>query len=301
MRALGWWRAWTQQQPRALEVASLVLGGDAAEDAGGVTTLALGVEDLEHVLPDLAGLLGGVETLPDTGLLVVADDGSRLGVVGSEALLEGLRVVVGALDEGLASDVILHILLGRVEGAVVGASGSGVDEAAGNAGDEQGVVDLQLDSVLKLLVARLEHSIESLSLGDCTGEAVEDEASLALLVVLQLLLNHANDDVIADETTLVHDLLGFPTERSLLGDLGSQHVTSGQMTAVELLLDLGSLGALASTWGADEDHANLLGGELAGAASRAVLKSLDSRLEALDRVGQLLDCFLNETAHFDGL
>jgi len=263
MRALRWWRAWTQQQPRALEVASLVLGGDAAEDAGGVTTLALGVEDLEHVLPDLAGLLGGIETLPDTGLLVVADDGSRLGVVGSKALLEGLRVVVGALDKGLASDVILHVLLGRVEGAVVGASGSGVDEAAGNAGDEQGVVDLQLDSVLKLLVARLEHSIESLSLGDCTGEAVEDEAvrlvrrlalrwlcnscataaercplagfatdrsdipSLALLVVLQLLLNHANDDVIADETTLVHDLLGFPAERSLLGDLGSQHVTSG--------------------------------------------------------------------------
>lgn len=43
--------------------------------------------------------------------------------------------------------------------------------------------------------------------------------ALALLVVLQLLLDHANDDVVADKAALVHDLLGFSSERSLLSDL----------------------------------------------------------------------------------
>lgn len=48
--------------------------------------------------------------------------------------------------------------------------------------------------------------------------------SLALLVVVQLLLDHADDNVIADEAALVHDLLGFAAERGLLGDLRAQHV-----------------------------------------------------------------------------
>lgn len=51
--------------------------------------------------------------------------------------------------------------------------------------------------------------------------------SLTLLIVLQLVLDHADHNFIADKSTLVHDLLGFPTERCLLCDLGSKHVASG--------------------------------------------------------------------------
>jgi len=51
-----------------------------------------------------------------------------------------------------------------------------VDEAAGDAGDEEGVVDLKLDGVLELLVTGLEHGVEALGLGHGTGEAVEDES-----------------------------------------------------------------------------------------------------------------------------
>lgn len=51
--------------------------------------------------------------------------------------------------------------------------------------------------------------------------------ALALGVVVELLLDHANDNVVADETALVHDLLGLPAERCLLGDLGPKHVTCG--------------------------------------------------------------------------
>lgn len=51
--------------------------------------------------------------------------------------------------------------------------------------------------------------------------------ALALLVVVELLLDHANDNVVTDETTLVHDLLRFAAKGSLLSNLRSQHVTSG--------------------------------------------------------------------------
>lgn len=56
---------------------------------------------------------------------------------------------------------------------------------------------------------------------------VENLPALALLVALELLPNHANHDLVADQAASVHDLLGLDTERSLLGNLRSQHVTGG--------------------------------------------------------------------------
>lgn len=86
--------------------------------SGDVAVAAL-LEDSQDVLPHSAGLLAGVDASPDVGLLVVRDDRAGLVVVGSQALLEGGLVVVGTLDEGLASDVVGHGLLGRVEDFVV--------------------------------------------------------------------------------------------------------------------------------------------------------------------------------------
>lgn len=124
-----------------------------------------------------------------------------------------------------------------------------MNQAAGDAGNEEGVVNLQLDGMLELALALLEHGIQALGLGDGAGEAVEDEAvgkgsqqtrkaslgtsngrslpALAFLIVVKLLLDHADDNLVADETTLVHNLLGLATKGSLLGDLGAKHVTGG--------------------------------------------------------------------------
>jgi hypothetical protein len=55
---------------------------------------------------------------------------------------------------------------------------------------------------------------------------------LALDVVLQLALDHANHDLVGNETTLVHDLLGLLAEVGLLSDLRTQHV-SGSLVEVE--------------------------------------------------------------------
>ena len=50
---------------------------------------------------------------------------------------------------------------------------------------------------------------------------------LALWVVVQLALDHVDHDLVANETTLVHDLLGFLSKVGLLCDLGPQHVSGG--------------------------------------------------------------------------
>lgn len=48
---------------------------------------------------------------------------------------------------------------------------------------------------------------------------------LAFLVGLELSLDHVDHDLIADQTTLVHDQLGLLAELGLLSDLGAEHIT----------------------------------------------------------------------------
>jgi hypothetical protein len=59
-----------------------------------------------------------------------------------------------------------------------------VNQTAGNTRDEERVVDLQLDGVLQRLLGGFEHAVELLSLGDCSWEAVEDEAARIILVLV---------------------------------------------------------------------------------------------------------------------
>lgn len=54
----------------------------------------------------------------------------------------------------------------------------GVDQSTSNSGDQQDVGDLELDSVVDSLFALGKHGIELGSLGNGTGETVEDEACL---------------------------------------------------------------------------------------------------------------------------
>lgn len=158
-------------------IADLVTGQLAQDTRARLGLGGIAVKDGEKRVPHLAGLLASVNGLPDARLLVVVHNGGSLLVVGLKALLEGVGVVVGALDERLAGDVVDHGHLGRVEGGVVGAARCWVDQATRDARDQQGVVDLQLHSVLQGLVALLEHCVETLSLGNGTRETVEDESA----------------------------------------------------------------------------------------------------------------------------
>lgn len=133
------------------------------------------VENTEKALPHLARLLAGIDTPPDASLLVVVNNRSSLSVVCRQTLGKGVGVVVGTLDKRLAGDVVLHVFLGGVENLVVRPSRGGVDQTTSNSCDQKGIVNLQLDSVLELLVALVKHVVQTLSLGNGTRETVQNE------------------------------------------------------------------------------------------------------------------------------
>ena len=139
-----------------------------------------------------------------------------------------------------------------------------MNEAAGDTRDEQLVVNEELDNRVQLLLAVCEHAVELLRLANRPGEPVENEAGggnaskasrardasnhapvLARLVVLELVLDHVDDDVVREQPAGVHDLLRLDAELRLRGDLLTQHVAGGEVTHAKLVADAGSLRALA--------------------------------------------------------
>lgn len=97
-------------------------------------------------------------------------------MIRGQTSLESLLVIVASLDEGLTRDVVGHGSLGRVEDLVVRPARRRVDETAGDAGNEEAVVDLQLNRMHQLLLVRSEHLVQALGLGDGARESVENEA-----------------------------------------------------------------------------------------------------------------------------
>lgn len=166
-------------------------------------------------------------------------------MVGHQTLLEGVGVVVRTLDQRLASDVVLHVLLRRVEDLVVRAARGRVDQTTSNTVDQQLVVNLELNGIAKRRLALGKHRVQTLGLGNGSGKAVQNETVLALGVVLQLVLDHVDHDFVRNKATLVHDLLSLEAEGSLLGNLRTQHITGSQVAGAVLLLEVRSLGSLA--------------------------------------------------------
>lgn len=106
-------------------------------------------------------------------------------MVGAKTLLERLCIIIGALDERLASHIVLHLELGGVEDLVVGATGGGMDKTAGDACHKKSIVNLKLDGMLEGLAGRSEHLVELLSLSDCSWETIEDKTASGVSNVMQ--------------------------------------------------------------------------------------------------------------------
>ena len=79
---------------------------------------------------------------------------------------------------------------------------------------------------------------------------------LALLVVLELVPNHAHHNVVRDEPTSIHDLLGLDTERRLLRHLLAQHVARREVAHAELVAYSRRLRALACSDACGENARN---------------------------------------------
>ena len=111
--------------------------------------------------------------------MVILHDWGGLLVVCDQSLDECLGIVVAALDEGFASDVISHGLLWWVEDLVVRAARGWVDQASGDTRYKEFIVDLHLNGVIEWALSRIrKHRVQALSLGDCAWESIEDESAV---------------------------------------------------------------------------------------------------------------------------
>lgn len=63
------------------------------------------------MIPDDARGLSGVDTVPKALCLVVLHDRSSLRVESTQALAQGLDIIVGTLDERFSRNVVDHVLL----------------------------------------------------------------------------------------------------------------------------------------------------------------------------------------------
>lgn len=136
------------------------------------------VENAEDALPHGTWVFTGIDAGPDASVLVVSYYWACLIVICAQSLLQYLGVVVGSLDQRLAGDVVLHRFLGRVEDLVVGSTRGRMNQTAGDSINEQLILYLQFDGMFQRLVAGIKHVVETLGLGDCSWETIQDKSEL---------------------------------------------------------------------------------------------------------------------------
>jgi len=182
----------------------------------------------------------------DALALVVLDEGCSHAVVGLKALTHSLGLVVVALDEGLASDVVLALDLGGVVVVGIDAAGAGVSPAAGDAADDllRGHVEVERKVNLDLL-------LELGGLRHGAGKAVEEDVLVAELGDLGH--DHLDDERVGNEAAGVHEGGSLLAERGLLADVGAQDVAGGDVRVVVVLDELLGDSALAATRGTHDD------------------------------------------------
>ena len=126
----------------------------------------------------------------------------------------------------------------------------------GAAYDAYLIGDIELKGGVKLLVTTGKHLIKGLGLVESAGEAVEDEALLAR-GTLEGLLDHADNDIVGNEASGVHDAPDLKTHRSLVLDGIAKDVARRKVADALLLLDDRSLGPLTAARRADEDDTSI--------------------------------------------
>ena len=157
-----------------------LFAGNSAQNAT-VLALVAPVQNLQHSLPHLSRLLASIQALPDAILPIVVYYRSGLLMIGAKSLLERIGIVIASLHKSFASNIILHMFLGRVEGSVVGTTRGGVNETSSNTSNKKRVINLKLNGMLQGLFALREHLVKTLSLGYGSGEAIQDETSKMLV------------------------------------------------------------------------------------------------------------------------
>jgi hypothetical protein len=175
-------------------------------------------------------------------------------VVGLQALGDGLGLVVVALRERLAALVAGVLVLGRVELDVVDVA-VGALAAAGDPLEHGVVVRLDQQCGGQPTPAALDLVAQRVGLPDRAGEAVEQEAVVAL--ALDLGHDHLDHQLVRNEVAVAHVLLGLLAQVAAVLAVLAQHVARGDVGEVEVLAQPRGLGALAGAGRAEQEEVEL--------------------------------------------
>src|SRR5499427_10517234 len=152
-------------------------------------------------------------------LEVIVDKRFGLRVVDGEALLNRLFLVVVALDQGLARDVVAVGNLRRVEFDVIGPSRGDVHAPTAHALDDRGIWDVDLEYI----VDGYSRILQGVRMRQGARKAVEQVAPGAIRL-FQPFFDLADDDVVGYERAGIHHLFRGHAKRRPSLDRSAQHV-----------------------------------------------------------------------------
>ncbi|MPL95824.1 hypothetical protein SDC9_41996 [bioreactor metagenome] len=207
-------------------------------------SLGLAVEDRGHGRGHRVNLGQPVDGEELARVVVIPDQRRGLLVIFHQPGLEAVLVVVGApLHVVAAADVAHPRNLRRLGLVVIDLAAIAAGVAAGDAGDERGVIDAHLDHRIEGLAVLRQQLAECIGLRQRAREAVEDEARG--LHRVQLLLDQADDDLVGHQLAAVHHLGDAAAHLGPRGLGLAQHVAGRQLHHAALLHQLARLRALA--------------------------------------------------------
>jgi len=125
-------------------------------------------------------------------------------------------------------------------------------ESSAESVEDHVVLDIEVDRSVDVEMFLLENLIELLSLLHSSGETIENSAILAFRF-LKVVLDHTDNDIIGDETTLVHDALRFSAEFSSVTDLTAEHISCSERAQAVFALETRGMSTFTSTGDTNEN------------------------------------------------
>ena len=188
---------------------------------------------------------------------VKVDQGCGGLVIGLEADFYGFRAVVFAVEERRAAMIADVFGFGGLVGNVEDGFAFGASAAATETGDDFGDGQFVIDYGAKGKIFFLKELCKGFGLGECAGEAVEEEAA-GTAEAAGAFANHFPDGGIGDEGAAAHEVEagghGRRGDAILAGGGDAENIAGGKMTGAKMLVKELGLGAFADAGSTEEDE-----------------------------------------------
>src|SRR5690606_15398285 len=186
-----------------------------------------------------------------------------LFVIDLQTLANCFFLVVDALDQRFAGNIVETFALRRFVGQVINATRCLVHATSADAAHNLFIVDDDFYHVVN----------HDQRFGQCVGlpnrarETIEQKTLVAIFLN-QALLHETNDQLIGDETARIHDRLGFQTQLRARLYSGAQHVAGGNLRNTVALHDELGLRALARAGWAQQNDTHVTAPAVEGMAAQ---------------------------------